>query len=142
MVIKLDLKSKNLKSLKRFLFIFEKFCASYDNQLIKAISNKNIKKVLFSVLKSPHVNKRAQEQFEFKLYNTKIIFYSLKYLKILLFLKFLSKNFFSDIRFKVSFTLKNKSILLNMSKFYFKKINFSYLINTDINGENLFKIKF
>ena len=138
MIIKLDLKSKNLKSLKRFLVIFEKFCVSYDNQSIISISNKNIKKVLFSVLKSPHVNKRAQEQFEFKLYNTKIIFYSLKYLKMLLFLKFLSKNFFSDIRFKVSFTLKNKSILLKMSKFYFKKINFSYLINADINGENLF----
>jgi ribosomal protein S10 len=137
MVIKLDLKSKNLKSLKRFLIIFNKFCVIYDSESMKLTSNKKIKKVLFSVLKSPHVNKSAQEQFEFKLYNTRLIIYSKSFLKILLCLKFLSKKFFSDIQLKVSVTVKQKQVH-NANSFYFKKINSSYLISADINGERLF----
>lgn len=137
MVIKLDLKSKNVKSLKRFLSIFNKFCVIYDSESMKLISNKKIKKVLFSVLKSPHVNKSAQEQFEFKLYNTRLIIYSKNFLKTLLCLKFLSKKFFSDIQFKVSVTVKQKQVH-NVNSFHLKKINSSYLTNADINGERLF----
>lgn len=136
MVIKLDLKSKNLKSLKRFLIIFNKFCSIYDGESMKLISNKKIKKVLFSVLKSPHVNKTAQEQFEFKLYNTRLTIYSKYFLKILLSLKFLSRKFFSDIQFKVSVTVKQKQ-KHDANSFYLKKINSSYLIRADINGERL-----
>ena len=137
MVIKLDLKSKNVKSLKRFLSIFNKFCVIYDSESMKLTSNKKIKKVLFSVLKSPHVNKSAQEQFEFKLYNARLIIYSKNFLKILLCLKILSKKFFSDIQFKVSVTVKQKQVH-NVNSFHLKKINSPYLTNADINGERLF----
>ena len=138
MIIKLDLKSKNLKSLKRFLIIFNKFCVIYDCESTKLISNKKIKKVLFSVLKSPHVNKSAQEQFEFKLYNTRLTLYSKNFLKILLSLKYLSQKFFSDIQFKVSVTVKQGQ-KHDANSFYLKKINSSYLISADVNGERLFQ---
>ena len=136
MIIKLNLKSKNIKSLKYFLFLIQEFHKTYDSQSLKFITIKKVKKVLFSVLKSPHVNKRAQEQFEYKIFTCRIAIYTQNYLKVLLLIKTLHENFFSDILIKVSFVLVNKNL---SPKFQFKKIDSNYLKFADIYGENLLK---
>jgi len=56
----------------------------------------------FTVLKSPHVNKRAQEHFEFSLYSYQVTVFSVDYPLLLTIIKYLkSSTLFSDVRLKV-----------------------------------------
>ena len=59
--------SKSKETLKLFLAFLSKF--KHSNLIIKYFPKRKIKKFV-TILKSPHVNKSAQEQFEFKI-NTK-----------------------------------------------------------------------
>ena len=136
MIIKLDLKSKNLKSIKMFLRDFYRLNTIFSDNVKLKQNNKLIKKVSFSILKSPHVNKSSQEQFEFKIYNTFLIINTNNYLKLLVCLKLLLINFFPDVGIKIEF-LVNENYLNN---FHFKKITSSYLNYLDLSGEKLFEL--
>ena len=136
MIIKLDLKSKNLKSIKMFLRYFYRLNTMFSDNIKVKQNNKLIKKVSFSILKSPHVNKSSQEQFELKMYNTFLIINTTNYLKLLVCLKLLLINFFPDVGLKIQF-LVNENYLNN---FHFKNITSSYLTYLDLSGEKLFKL--
>ena len=59
----------------------------------KSSFKKVVKKKVITVLKSPHVNKRAQEQFEFRFYRAQISLFSYRYLLLLVFLRYVkTKN--------------------------------------------------
>lgn len=119
MIICFFIKTKNYHSLK----IFSKI-------LISKFFKFNIKKVkyypllkkrtLFSLLKSPHVNKTAQEQFEFKYSHRKIVIFSNNFLKILIIFKKYYSNIFSDLKIKLLFSstetyfLNNKASLTSL----------------------------
>ena len=70
MFINLSITSKNMNSLKLFLKFFNKSLKFKKFKIVLLqthfISKKKRKK--FTVLKSPHVNKKAGEKFEYFLY--------------------------------------------------------------------------
>ena len=74
MTFLIKISSKDKKDLNLFLNFFSKF----ENIKIKNISNKKFKNFL-SILKSPHINKSAQEQFEVKFYTKTLLIESLHY---------------------------------------------------------------
>ena len=70
MFINIKISSKNKKSLQNFLKVFELFCEKKNlksNTFIKYFSQKQKTSNIYTILKSPHVNKKAQEQFEYSI---------------------------------------------------------------------------
>lgn len=121
MFINIYVKSKNRLSLIKFLNTFKNLINNKTIKLNKTLifsQNKKINKV-FTVLKSIHVNKTAQEQFEFNIFSKNIKIYTFQLLKLLIILKKLQTSFFSDIQIKMKFILNKK----HKKKTIFKKIN-------------------
>ena len=110
MFINIYVKSKNKLSLIKFLNIFKNLINNKKLKLSKTLifsQNKKINKV-FTVLKSIHVNKTAQEQFEFNIFSKNIKIYTFQLLKLIIILKKLQTSFFSDIQIKINFILNKK----------------------------------
>ena len=103
MIVTVNFSSKNSYSLKKFIKVFTLFCRK--NGLNAIISQENVqilKKVnKFSILKSPHVNKTSQEQFEQRTFSRQVNICSFQAFKILVFLKRVRSKLFSDIRFQI-----------------------------------------
>lgn len=140
----ISIKSKSFKSLSSFL----KFIVFYLNKitkiLIKKFNFRKLKKTKFSLLKSPHVHKKAQEHLEQRIYKKKIliIFFNLPALAFFLFFKkLLDFSFFevalkikyfvfkSNLNFLLRFLNLNNLMLLNnkplySNKFFLNKIIF------------------
>lgn len=127
-----------------------KFCKNLHLNAIvlqkNAPKSKHVKK--FTVLKSPHVNKTAQEQFEFRLHSKQIIIFSPQIFKILIFFKRFQATLFSDIRFQIQLSLNSsQSSVIDLDHFHMnqfldlKSSNFVYLNRCiclfDIYGESL-----
>jgi hypothetical protein len=112
--------SKNKKSAENcFLF----FSNNISENIIKKYFQKKKKKNVLTILKSPHVNKKAQEQFESKFFSKQISIYSSNSSQFLLFLKKIKIYLFPDVKIKVKFILnknlseKAKTNILNPSNF-------------------------
>nr|QYC61850.1 ribosomal protein S10 [Actinocyclus sp. mgcode 4] len=121
--LSIKISSQNKKQLKKFLIVLKSFNRkSKINLKISSFSNILLKKKNFSVLKSPHVHKTAQEQFYLKSHIISLQFLNLLQLeKLLLFLKFFNSIFFD-------FTLK-----LQVELFFKLFLNFKkQLLNTFI----------
>ena len=98
--------AKDEKSLKAFSQFMLKL--NFTSNLVKTVPKQNARKFV-TVLKSPHVNKTAQEQFEFRLYTKEFIVDSFKPLTFFLVLKKINSLSFSGINLKVkSLLTKNK----------------------------------
>ena len=154
MNIIIEITSSNIKSIRLFHKILLKLnkLKTIKFSIINTL-NKKIKKKKFTVLKSPHVNKSAREQFETSFYTKMIKIYSYNPLLLLFIIKRIKNELNSDVGLKIY--LKN-----NFSNFYkhlksnlninnkFKKNNFlnesftkNYLKNLDIFGECILKNK-
>lgn len=74
MFIILSIHSKNTNSLTNFLKFFYKLEKKriLKLRLYTKQYQKKKKNSFFSVLRSPHVNKKSQEQFEYNVYNKKL----------------------------------------------------------------------
>lgn len=74
MFIILSIHSKNLTSLTNFLKFFYKLKVNktFKVKFHTIQSQQNNKFFFFSVLQSPHVNKKSQEQFEYFTYNKQL----------------------------------------------------------------------
>ena len=149
---KITLYSKNKESLDHFLkFLKYSLKIQKVQEPLNYLKKKKERKRI-SVLTSPHVNKTAQEQFEYTVYSIKLTFYSYRTKKCLVLLKRIKNQLFPDINMKVSLkgSVENrgyflKKISLNPNNFtfnlsrlnyvnqklYFKKIN-----NNRINVKN------
>lgn len=107
--------SQNKNSLEKFYtFLLKK------QKNIITIPIKN-KKNHFSILKSPHVNKNAQEQFGFKFFSKKLKLYfppNIDYLKHFVMLKKLKNYIFSDVSIKINFVIKTKKTSNNKIQNY------------------------
>lgn len=118
MFINIIIKSKNKNSILKFLRIFKSFSNNKKLQLARTFiffQNRHYKKI-FTVLKSPHVNKTAQEQFEFTIYSQKIKIQTFQIIKILIVLKKIQTTFFSEIQLNIKFIIdktQKKKILIN-----------------------------
>ena len=121
MVFLIKVSSKNKETLQLFLMFLSKL--ENNNLLIKYFPKQKIKKFV-TILKSPHVNKSAQEQFEFRVYTKKLRISSLHHLKFLYFLKKSQITLFPFINLKIegNYSIKSQLNLISV-KFDPKKFN-------------------
>lgn len=108
----IKISSKNKETLQLFLMFLSKL--ENNNFLIKYFPKQKIKKFI-TVLKSPHINKSAQEQFEFRVYTKKLQISSPQHLKFLSFLKSSQINLFPFINLKLEGIFSVKSQLNSIS---------------------------
>jgi len=141
--------SQVLEKFFQFILKLEKF-----PMVVKCFS-KYKKRKFITILKSPHVNKTAQEQFEFKYYSKEFLVDSLKPLTFFLIIKKIKNLSFPGIRLEVKGLLnsnkKSKStlklinpdqIILNKAGVKIKNIPLSqlkYLQLFDCYGESYLK---
>merc|ERR1712183_472559 len=98
MFIYLRVSCKDKRILKKFINFFTKLRSL--PIFIKPFSKREKRKFV-TVLKSPHVNKTAQEQFEYRFFFKDFLVFSSKPLILFLFLKKLKNFSFSGIRIEV-----------------------------------------
>lgn len=119
---KINFCSKDKKSLNSFLdFSKCNNIISKNFQLFfKLFRNKKIKKNI-TILKSPHVNKTAQEQFGYTIYSITMSCYSWEVNKYLVVLKKIKNYLFPSIKIQINavFLRKNK---------YFRELLFNPMI--------------
>ena len=126
MFIIIDLYSNNLNSLKNFKDKFKIFLRFYTNKT---------KTKKFAILKSPHVNKIAQEQFSVCLYKSSVILFSTQFLLIFYFIKNLKSNLFLDLNVKIKISSNNLLLYskikncINPKKYIIEEFNFKSLNN-------------
>ncbi len=110
MFIILSIYSKNLNSLTNFLKFFYKFKTNKFLKLnFSPVQSQKKKKFFFlSVLKSPHVNKKSQEQFEYYIYTKQLKIHVFQIAKFLTIWKILKIKLFSDVKIKTKFCLYHK----------------------------------
>lgn len=104
----INIVSTNQKSLRKFFHLFVKISQITKFGLINKINLRKSKKKI-TILKSPHVNKKAQEQFELGYDNYQFNIYSPQELKLILMLKKLQKKLFTDIKIKIRVLSSKKS---------------------------------
>lgn len=118
--------SKNKESFKNFLKVLKH---SFNNQKFQfplKYNKKNQKTTKITLLKSPHVNKSAQEQFEYTKYSITIDLNSNKIQKYLLLFKKIKYQVFPDIDLKITGICKLNN---NKDKFLFNPKNYTFKID-------------
>lgn len=112
MFLYFKISSKDNKVLKKFLLFLLKLNMS--PVVIKSVP-KQQKRKFVTILKSPHINKTAQEQFEFRYYSKEFIVHSVKPLTFFLIIKKLKNLSFSGLKLEVkgllNFEKRTKSFL-------------------------------
>lgn len=106
--LNIKIESKNQFSIKKFLRFFRK-TNNINFKTIKKNFSKKEKKTFFSILKSPHVNKAAQEQFEIKTNSSQIKIQTSQQFKLLILLKKIKVNLFPDINIKLRLLFNKKT---------------------------------
>jgi ribosomal protein S10 len=111
MFINIQIFSKNETSITSFLEFLSKISNKKSFKIIlllKCFPQKN-KKNIFTILKSPHVNKTAQEQFEYNVFSVKIQIQTFQMLKFLVILKRMQIELFADIQIKIYYNFKSQN---------------------------------
>jgi ribosomal protein S10 len=137
MYFQIKILSKNKISIKKFLLFFYKNKQLKLNVIFKYFNQPRNKRI-FSILKSPHVNKTAQEQFEYIITTKKINIYSFKIIKFLIFIKKIQNKLFSDIKLEIKFLI-NKKLKKKIKKKIFNPNNFK-INNKKLNIQKYLKI--
>jgi ribosomal protein S10 len=153
MFVIIDIYSKNQTSLKFFTdFLLKNILArKFPITVCTSTTQKPAKKKVFTVLKSPHVNKVAQEQFEFKTYKKRIKCITFQLPLLILILKKVKFSIISDINFKIKFVSdvssekKKKKNHFNVNDYCFSKDTLNlidYFKLLERNGELVLKTKY
>lgn len=153
MFININISSKDFNSLNLFLVFFIKILISKKLKIknFEKVKPVTAKKKSFTVLKSPHVNKTAQEQFKYDIFSYNIRLQPFQLLKLVFILKNINANthtninisfklFYNDKNFKQkrlkSFDTNNYSVnIKNYSNYWVK----NYLEILSFYGEKKFK---
>lgn len=101
--IKMCIQSKHQYYIDQFIILFNKKSRTFFKS-IKQIFIKKKYQPRFSVLTSPHVNKKAQEQFEIKIYYWQMKVQTFELLKLGIFLKRVNESVFPNLNFKLKLT--------------------------------------
>jgi ribosomal protein S10 len=134
----LKIESKNEKSLKHFLLFLFKHLKTKFNIIQKPSIAKTNRKVI-TFLKSPHVNKTAQDHFETHLFIKKILVKSSSLRKTIVFSKKVVARLFQDISIKLElFTSNQINKQNNLSLF---NLNQSKLSNKNFSETNFKRCK-
>lgn len=130
--LNIKIESKNQISLKKFLKFFKE-TSNTNFKIIQKFFYKKEKKTFVSILKSPHVNKSAQEQFEIRNNSAQITVQTTEPFKFLIVLKKIKINLFPDINIKLRLIFNKKTQkslkqkIFNIDNFQLK--NFSKIRN-------------
>lgn len=121
--------TKNKNSLINFINFFKK---NLKQPFIKVFTGKKVKEKI-SVLKSPHINKTAQEHFKYVHFYVKLQFTMFELKKKLLMLKKVRNKLFPDVKIiiKGNFCKKHSN-----SKIFFFNYNKNLFIGTQICVKN------
>jgi ribosomal protein S10 len=98
MFFHLKVSSKDNKVLEKFVQFLSKLETS---PIVLKYFSQQKKRKFITVLKSPHINKTAQEQFEFRYYNKQFLINSFKPSRFLLVLKKIKNLSFPGIKLEV-----------------------------------------
>lgn len=120
------IKSKDQGSINNFKIVFFYYLLRLKlNYYPKEFESKT-KRTVLTILKSPHVNKIAQEQFEILYFIKKLSLYQFHKFKILFLLKKMKLESFAEVNLKTRFTVN----LLNDCKLRLKVFDLdNYYIN-------------
>ena len=99
MLLIIKVSSKNNQTLNKFSKFIQKL--KFLPTVVKQSSKLKKKKVI-TILKSPHVNKTAQEQFEFRFYSKQLLINSIKPLTVFTVLKKVKDLSFPGVKFQVN----------------------------------------
>jgi ribosomal protein S10 len=146
MLINIIIYSKNINSIKKFLnFFYKKLTFKIlKYQIFKSKFQKPIQKKILTVLKSPHVNKTAQEQFEYRLFRKQLTLFSYKSGLFLILLKYIKFKLFPDLKIKIIlFSNTTKLYKTVQNRINPNNFNSSFILNYlkifDLHGEILLK---
>ena len=106
--LNIKIESKNQISLKKFLKFFKE-TSNTNFKIMQKVFYKKEKKTFVSILKSPHVNKSAQEQFEIRNHSAQITIQTTQPFKFLIVLKKIKTNLFPDINIKLRLIFNKKT---------------------------------
>lgn len=118
----LKISSNNEKSLKKILHFFFEHLKTKFNVIQKSISIKNNRKII-TLLKSPHVNKTAQEHFEVHTFSKQILVKCFYLEKHFILLKKILNKLFTDISLSLKLVI-NKDIIKENKILVFYPDNF------------------
>jgi ribosomal protein S10 len=138
--ILLTASSSNEKSLNNFLKLFKENFKNNKTNIIKIGRFLKNKKIV-TVLKSPHVNKAAQEQFEKREKILQIFLTSKNFNKTIITTKKILNTIFRDIKFTIKYLTNNNSTM-NNALVVLKNTNFKIYYTSEINtNKSLFSKK-
>lgn len=127
MFLSIEISSKDVKKLKKFSKFLQKhkYFSFFDfkSEMLKR------KKMIITTLKSPHVNKVAQEQFEIRIVKRKIRIFALRILACFFLLKEIRTHIFPELKFKISSNLSPANNFLNSPFQYLIDPRFFFLRN-------------
>jgi Ribosomal protein S10p/S20e len=129
------LKSNNIKSFLLYLTVL--YAVLNKLYIINKVLNKRNHLTVFALLKSPHVNKTAQQHFGFKFYNNSIQIIVKDLVKLILWIKLLKSQLFTDISLSITYTINMKllcisNLVIHFNKRLFKFLNFVHLITLKV----------
>jgi len=133
MFVFLNIKTKNINKiyfyLKNFFFKFDRYFLILKQSVKK-------KKKKFTVLKSPHINKKSKESFDFRVFHITILLYVFDINYFLFLLNKIKNNIFIDIHIKIFLVYFKTIFFKKLNNFLLKNyINCKYLKLLDIIGE-------
>ena len=114
----LTISSKNKDSINQILKFFNNNKKQNSQIYTKLFRQKKVKEKI-SVLKSPHVNKTAQEQFKYIHYYITITFSTSELKKELFILKKIKNQLFPDLKIIITGFYKEKNLFFLLKKFPF-----------------------
>jgi ribosomal protein S10 len=117
-IFNLTLKSKNRDSLEKFYQFFNRNTFRNLKIIKKYFLKKSTKKVI-TILKSPHVNKIAQEQFELRVFSMQYKIRTTQTLKLLMFIKIIKANLFPEVSIKLQKASADAFKHKTLHKFFF-----------------------
>ena len=130
-MLQIEVISKNSKTIYNFLNFFKNLIQKNTKIIVLNQKIQKQKKLVNTLLKSPHIHKIAQEKFEYRLYKKKFLLILTNPVLFLIFLKkFLSVGFF-DVKILINYFLLSKFfkqiiIFFNINNFYFLYSSFFY----------------
>lgn len=137
---RIKLYSKDKKSLHHFLKFLKHSNRTQNFQLSFNLLRKKKARKKVTVLKSPHVNKTAQEQFGYTIHSIEISCYSWEIKKYLVLLKKIRNQLFPSVKIKINgkFSETRKSL----KKVLFNPTNTAFYVSTFVFSKRMQKHKF
>ena len=125
----LVVKSKSQKSINDFTSFFLASAKTLDLSFVNKYNQKRKKKKVVTILKSPHINKKAQEQFEIRHFSRQVAVFSAQSFKHIVFIKKIKDSLFPGINIQlkllvnINYVYRLRTKILDPSNFNIKALN-------------------